>query len=367
MAFTVTTTRRPLQQSGFTLVELLVVIAIIGILVALLLPAVQAAREAARRTSCINHMKQIGLATHNYHDTTGNLPPMRIDDHQATWAVLILPFLEEAAVADLWDNDLGCFYDQSYEMRTAQIAAYYCPSQDHADVTAASGGGAIIERIPADNQHSHPRRDPQTGAPWAGSIADYRPISSSSCFIQTPDGVPPIARGNYQGNNAMFVDGAMPQARRPVNYRGGQGSNGRQVVSFRPVTSFAKIIDGTSKTLMMGEVGRVASENIQVFNGDSLPGYPIGEYPAYSGSERRSFCKNCTLSDEEGGDSGFGSGHPGVVVFVMCDGSVPTISRDVDPIVLDNAATRAGEEIYTFDDGGVSCHSPTGPITSPTP
>lgn len=340
------------RTAGFTLVELLVVIAIIGILVALLLPAVQAARESARRAQCINQMKQIGLSVHNYHDSRKHLPPMRIDDHQATWAVLILPFMEEQAAADLWDNDLGCFYDQTYEARTAIISTYYCPSQVHNE--------RIIERRPADGQHSHPRNDPDTGRPWAGSIADYRVVSGSSCHLDTPVGA--ISRGHYEGYNAMYVDGALPQALRPVNYRKGAGSNGRQVQSFRATTSFAKIIDGTSKTLMAGEVSRASSEDIQVFNGDSLPGYPIGEWPHYSKDESRAFCEECDQSDDEGGDTGYGSGHPGVVVFAMCDGSVQAISREVDLVVMDNAATRAGGENYDIDGSGESCHTPTGPI-----
>jgi len=83
------------SRRAFTLVELLVVIAIIGILVALLLPAIQAAREAARRSQCMNNLKQIGLATHGFHDSRKALPPFRVMDHQQTWLVLILPYLEE--------------------------------------------------------------------------------------------------------------------------------------------------------------------------------------------------------------------------------------------------------------------------------
>ena len=78
---------------AFTLVELLVVIAIIGMLVALLLPAVQSAREAARRTQCTNNVKQIGLAIHNFHDARKILPPCRIVEHHATWALVILPWV----------------------------------------------------------------------------------------------------------------------------------------------------------------------------------------------------------------------------------------------------------------------------------
>ena len=86
---------------AFTLVELLVVIAIIGILIALLLPAVQAAREAARRMQCTNHLKQIGLGIHNFHDSRNGLPPATIGWHRATMFALIFPYMEQAAAWDL--------------------------------------------------------------------------------------------------------------------------------------------------------------------------------------------------------------------------------------------------------------------------
>src|SRR5438874_13235570 len=97
-------------RSAFTLVELLVVIAIIGVLVALLLPAVQMARESARRSQCSNHLKQLGLAAHNFADTRGWLPPNRVSNDSTdanqnflTWAVLLLPYVEQQSVYNQWD------------------------------------------------------------------------------------------------------------------------------------------------------------------------------------------------------------------------------------------------------------------------
>src|SRR5688500_11681391 len=90
-------------KRGFTLVELLVVIAIIGVLVALLLPAVQAAREAARRTQCSNNLKQMSLASLNVEDTYKGLPPHRTADNWPTWAAMILPYVEQSNTLALWD------------------------------------------------------------------------------------------------------------------------------------------------------------------------------------------------------------------------------------------------------------------------
>src|SRR5262245_9143676 len=99
-------------RKGFTLVELLVVIAIIGMLIALLLPAVQAARESGRRTSCQNNLRQMGVGIHNYHDTKRLLPPSRRGPQHATWFVLILPYAEQNALYDQWDID-KTYYQQT--------------------------------------------------------------------------------------------------------------------------------------------------------------------------------------------------------------------------------------------------------------
>jgi prepilin-type N-terminal cleavage/methylation domain-containing protein/prepilin-type processing-associated H-X9-DG protein len=151
-------------QTGFTIVELLVAIAIIGLLVGLLLPAVQAARESARRTTCINNLHQIGVALHNYHDTLKVFPPAYVGDPKATgtihgvsfpdgngngpsgfaWGVLILPFLEESSLASQFNTKLACWAPENAQAAKTRVPMFLCPS--------ASGGsdGFVVERGEGD-------------------------------------------------------------------------------------------------------------------------------------------------------------------------------------------------------------------------
>ncbi|MFG0263414.1 MAG: DUF1559 domain-containing protein [Novipirellula sp. JB048] len=117
-----------LVDQGFTLVELLVVIAIIGVLVGLLLPAVQAAREAARRMQCTNHLKQIGLATHNYHDTFQKLPPGGRNPFWQTWYSATLPYMEQQTLYELWNPSYQYHLGGNVVIARTPVATFQCPS-----------------------------------------------------------------------------------------------------------------------------------------------------------------------------------------------------------------------------------------------
>jgi prepilin-type N-terminal cleavage/methylation domain-containing protein len=151
---------RQTAHRAFSLIELLVVLAVIALLMGLLLPAVQRVREAASRISCANNLHQIGLAMRGYETIYKTLPPSRISDQGATWAVLILPYMEQDDLYKQWDLKRS-YYEQTDVARLTSVKSYYCPSRRLDDGTNISNFGDY----------------PSDGPPYAtnvpGALADY--------------------------------------------------------------------------------------------------------------------------------------------------------------------------------------------------
>ena len=205
-----------LSRCAFTLVELLVVIAIIGILIALLLPAVQAAREAARRMQCTNHLKQYGIALHNYHDTHKNLPGQEI---VLSWAdyptgntdisahVRLLPYMEQAAILN---------------MIPSGIPVYTNKSSMHLDVVAILGLMASFMNCPSESEPNQ-----QMVGTQGPNVEGQRPGTGSNYVFC-----------NGTGIDAYYQIGAVPA---------------RDGLFSRKTSGFQQMSDGTSNTMAMAE------------------------------------------------------------------------------------------------------------------
>lgn len=320
------------RRKGFTLVELLVVIAIIGVLVALLLPAVQSAREAARRMGCTNAMRQLGLAAHNIHDVTGRFPAGNayrkgttgawLDryDYYETWAISVLPYLEQPAIAQLWDPTTpNAYNDPSGKMttlRTTRLKIYICPSDPNpfnASSPASGPGGSGVQTVLA--QHMQASYRGCAGSTWGNN--SFSLASGGDANWDDGGQVASLMRWN-SGMRGVFASAT---------------DNGTSTTPCRS----AEITDGTSNTLMFGEYatakGTLSRRTLWAFAYTSynLSDVTIGQPRTLIADFDICSVTPPTTNGNNQCKRAWGSLHAGGTLnFTFCDGSVRNIPKNVD-------------------------------------
>ncbi|AGA27396.1 DUF1559 domain-containing protein [Singulisphaera acidiphila] len=312
--------KRRNARPAFTLIELLVVIAIIAVLVSLLLPAVQAAREAARRSQCVNNLKQIGLALHGYLDTNGTFclgqfvtTTPRGQVNISSWTLGLAPYLEQKALFDSWN--FGFNFAEPKNTTGSQIAVgvYHCPSSPSpavADFTATYDMAGVT-----------------TGSKFRSASVDYA----------------------ASANSTIILDSAGAAAHGVISY----------TVGGNPAT-FAAVTDGLSNTISFLEMAGgptlygpkrtpiniaglpwTAMGHVGGINRISLRGWSYDGLVQYGG--------NCVVNCNNGGGSLYGF-HPGGANVALCDGSVRFLKQTIAATTMHKLVSRAQGEILSADD-----------------
>ncbi len=287
------------QSPGFTLVELLVVIAIIGILVALLLPAIQSAREAARRVQCQNNLHQIGIALHHYHDTCRSFPSGFTWPNRTFWSGHLLPYLEQKPMYESIDFDVRWDTTPNTEPCGTFLSVFRCPSSIATEHLTAQG---IPERVPCTY------------------------LACTSGTVTRESGPLPLA-GRPDSDGIFFINSGV---------------------------RLADIIDGSSSTVAIGETifsfkghGPDHTGNNQFLDHwyiGTLEGYgnEVSESMGSTGVAINSFGLSVFVDEKE---LCFSSRHPAGGQVVFADGAVSFIAETIDRTTWSAMGTRRGREV----------------------
>ncbi len=306
-------TRPP--RGGFTLIELLVVVGLIAVFVALLLPAVQAAREAARRAQCSNNLKQIGIGLHGYHGVHGFFPAgqVSVQEYEGRgwgWGAAILPMVEQAAIFNAINFPLQIPHVENQTARRVVLGGFLCPSSGDARPLTLYGTNFDDREILL-----------------VDDLAAASYVASA--------GQQPTAAGTWPRGNGVFF---------PNSFVG-----------------LAGITDGSSGTLAVGERSRNLADVtwVGVFppaHYCTNPGWPTRTCVAadalvlgYTGPVAGTSTWTQAPNRPDATPLDFWSRHPGGSQFLFCDGSVRFLKATIDPRVFSALSTRAGGESVAGD------------------
>lgn len=304
------------RKRGFTLIELLVVIAIIGILIALLLPAVQQAREAARRTSCKNNLKQVGIALHNYHDVHGVFPPGWIGvedglhaahdgDNGSGWALQILPFIDQANLWQKFDSHHSIAEEVNESILVVTLPTFVCPSDPQPRIFHVEADDHEHGHDSANLQDDHEHEEGEMDLPTANYVGVFGPEELHICEDHADHNTQCVGAGVFFHNSSVGIN---------------------------------DIVDGTSSTMAVGE--RRSDRDLGWYS--TWVGVPPGGVEAF---QRVLGSADHTPNHPDAHFDDFSSRHIGGAQFVFADGHVRFIGEGIEPAVYKAIATIHGHEV----------------------